>query len=424
MDTKEIEIPVVQLEQRGLLLYQGKITARELLETWDVKRFKEEYFAPGATPSGYQREAQNRAKDISTYVRECQIPLIPSLLLAVKEPKFEEFERGYGVLKIPKKEGALIVIDGQHRGLGFDWIRDSIKERKRLFPVLAKGKAKKLEDKEISELEALLDFELPATFIDSETAARVATERADKPLLKRELHKAELDEDDIERVFFFVINKTQKSIPPSLKDVLMYTIASAGINGIPIIAKERWRTEAVPLVRDLRYDRDSPLYGVIAITGRKGAGQQVRLATFVSSLKPLIQENKKFYDTEREQQLQYLKAYWRVIKEMYPHAFREDRAKDYLILRSLSVYALNRLANDVFDWCHGDKAKVPSEDDIRKYLKPLEDFDWLRKTSPIAAFGGQKGADEAYKVLLTELSKGGVKEAKSKLQPLESFLGG
>jgi len=418
-----IEVPAVRLEQRGLILYQGKIKARELLELWDVKRFKEEYLSPGATPAGYQREAEMRAKDISTYVRECQIPLVPSLLLAAKELEFEEFERGFGVLKIPKKQGVVTVIDGQHRGLGFEWIQNSIREHMRLFPTVTKGKERKLEDKAISELEELLDFELPATFIDGKTAAKVATEKIDKSILQRELRKAKLSEDDIERVFFFVINKTQKSIPPSLKDALMYLIAYSGIGGIPIIAKERWRAEGVPLVRDLHYDKDSPLYGLINLVGRKGAQQPVKLNTFVSSLEPLILKNEKFYKIGKDRQSRYLEAYWRVIREMFPYAFREDRIREYLVLRSLTVYALNRLANDVFNWCQEDGVEVPSENDIRKYLGPLRDFDWSKGKSPIAGFGGQKGVDEAYKKLLEELRKGGIEKAKSILEPLQSLVG-
>ena len=420
-DKEMIEIPVVRVQQQNLVLYQGKMKAKELLELWDIKTFKEEYLMGESAPRGYQREAEDRAKQISTYVRECQVPLVPSILLAVKGPQFEPFEHDYGVLRIPREVNAVTVIDGQHRGLGFDWIRHSIQERKRLFPTLAKGEGKKLEDKAISLLEELLEFELPVTFVDSEGAAKVATEMIDKSVLERELHKSELNADDIERVFFFVINKTQKAVNPSLKDVLMYTIASAGIDGIPIIAKERWRTEAVPVVRDLHFDKESPLYGQINLIGRRGAQQPVRLNTFVSSLGPLFAKNEVFSELEREKQLGYLKAYWSVLKEMYPRAFREDTRKNYLVLRSLSVYALNRLANDVFNWCREDGTKMPSEDHIKKFLSPLMDFNWSRERSPIAAFGGQKGVDEAYKLLLKKLSEGGVKKATRLLQPLLSY---
>jgi hypothetical protein len=411
-----IEVPVVKLQQRGLILYQGSIRARDLLDIWDVKRFQEEYLRSGGP--GYQREeAEDRAKHIATYVQECQVPLIPSLLLAVKKFEFEEFERGYGVLKIPRREGTVTIIDGQHRGLGFDWIRRSITERKRLFPATSKQQARKLEDAVLTEWESLLDFELPATFVDSTTAAKIASQKVDKDILQRELGKTELEDDDIERVFFFVINKTQKGINPSLKDALMYLIASAGIKGIPVIEDVRWRADVVPLVRDLHYDRDSPLFGLINLIGRKGTQEPVKLNTFVSSLKPLALQNQEFIKLERDKKLQYLKAYWEVIKEMFPYAFMKDKVKEYLILRSISVYALNRLANDVFNWCWDDKKELPSVDDIRKYIEPLKGFDWSKK-SQIAAFGGQKGVDEAYKLLLRKLREGNIKKASERLQLL------
>ena len=423
MDEEIIEIPVVRLEQRGIVLYQGKIKARELLDTWDVKRFEEDYLRPETAPPGYQREVEKRAGEIATYVRECQIPLIPAVLLSVKGAAFEEFERGFGVLRIPKpkEEGEknIYVIDGQHRGYGFHRIRTSIADRLRYFPTTAEEKRRKLFEEELTELESLLDFELPATFIDGETAAKIATERIDKSILERELGKTELTADDVERVFFFVINKTQKAIKPALKDVLMYLIASAGINGIPIIEREWWRKEAVPLVRDLHYDRDSPLCGLISLIGRRGAPEPVKLNTFVKSLQPLIEKNDEFQRLAREKQLQYLKAYWTIVREMFEYAFKKEKIKDYLVLRSLSVYALNRLANDVFNWCREDGVEVPSEDDMRKYLTPLRGFDWRSETSPVAGLGGEKGVRKAYELLLTKLSEGGVDKATRQLQRLE-----
>jgi hypothetical protein len=421
MSKKEmLEIPVVKLEQRGLVLYQGKIKARELLDAWDVKRFEEDYLRGPSAPPGYQREVEKRAEEIATYVRECQIPLIPSLLLSVKGAEFKEFERGFGILRVPKGQKSIYVIDGQHRGYGFHHILRSIADRLRYFPTTAEEKRRKLFENEIKELEFLLDFELPATFIDGDVAAKVATERVDKSIVERELGKTALSSDDVERVFFFVINKTQKAIKPALKDVLMYLIASAGINGIPIIEREWWRKEAVPLVRDLHYDRDSPLCGLISLIGRRGAAEPVKLNTFVKSLQPLIEKNDEFQKLGREKQLKYLKTYWTVIKEMYGDAFRKERIKDYLVLRSLSVYALNRLANDVFNWCRKDGIELPSEDDVRRYIGPLKSFDWRSDSSPVMGLGGEKGVREAYRRLLQELSNAGIEKAARQLEILES----
>jgi hypothetical protein len=413
---EEIEIPVVKLQQEELLLYQGKLRARDLLELWDVKRFKEENLTVRGT--GYQRqEDESRAQEIEDYVTDCQLPLIPSILVAVRNPKFEQLQPGCGVLKIPRKKGSVFIIDGQHRGMGFDSIRESLDMEKRLAMTLTKDRDKADAKTKILELERLLDFELPTTFVDSEVAAKIAAVKIDK---SKTMDNKELTADDVERVFFFVINRTQKSVNPSLKDALQYLIQSGGIEGIPIIAKEKWRTGAVPLVRDLNFNSDSPLRRLINLIGRRGAQEPVKLNTFVSSLKPLIYRNKRFgTELEYGQRLKYLNEYWTVMKELFAGAF--DKPREYLLLRSLSVYALNRLANDVFDWCQANGAKVPTRQEIRKYLNPLEDIDWSRN-GDMSGLGGHDGAIRAYRILLDKLIKKGIKEAKVSLDRLDQGL--
>ncbi len=403
---EKIEVPVIRLGQKGLVLYQGKLKARDLLDLWDVKKFKDEHLQHPSISPGYQRETENRANKIATYVVECEIPLIPSILVSLRKGEFEELERDYGFLRIPREKGAIYVIDGQHRCMGFDLLKRSIEgERK---PLLQAGG------------ESLLDYEVPVTFIDARKAADLATEKIDKSILERELGRDKLREEDVERVFFFITNKTQKSLQATLKDVNMYFIASAGIKGIPIIEEQRWRADTVPIVRDLRYDPDSPLYGLIRIVGPTGAQRTIRFSSFISSLEDLMRKNERFASLDRQQQVQYLKRYWGVLRGMFPLAFREDRTKDFLILRTISVYALNRLANDIFNWCQENGPKVPTEAEIQKHLKPLAGFDWSRENSPIAAFGGQKGAEQTYILLLKKLAEGGNEKAKKRLESLEA----
>jgi hypothetical protein len=412
----EIGIPVVKLQQRELLLYQGKLKAKELLEIWDVKRFKEENLTVRGT--GYQRqEDERRAQEIEDYVTNCQIPLVPSILVAVRSPKFEQIQPGLGVLKLPRKKGAAFIIDGQHRGMGFDSIVESIKIEKQLAATLAKDKDKASARTKILELEDLLEFELPTTFVDSEAAAKTAAAKIDK---SKTMDNKPLTADDVERVFFFVINRTQKSVNPSLKDALEYLIQSGGIRGIPVITKEIWRTEAVPLVRDLNFNPGSPLRKLINLSGRRGAQEPVKLNTFVSSLKPLIVKNGRFgKELDKEQQLKYLNEYWAVLRELFASAF--DKPKEYLLLRSLSVYALNRLASDVFDWCQNNGVRIPTRQEIKKYLSLLKGMDWTRN-GDMAGLGGQKGATRAYGILLKKLIKNGIKEAELSLTYLEQGL--
>ncbi len=86
-------------------------------------------------------------------------------------------------------------------------------------------------------------------------------------------------------------------------------------------------------------------------------------------------------------------------------------------MRAIGVYSLNWLANDVFNWCHAEGIKLPSEKDIEIWLEPLKAFDWTRK-SPIAAYGGMRGVQEAYKLLLAVLANGGKEKALLSLKEM------
>jgi hypothetical protein len=259
-------------------------------------------------------------------------------------------------------------------------------------------------------LQRLRDYELPVVFIDSSQASREIKTLADPNI--------PLNERDIERVVFFIVNKTAKSISPSLKDALAYRIKAAGISGIPIIEKKQWRQTAtkIALVLFRNGHQGSPFSGLMKITGieqriTRGTGRPLTLSAFVTSLDRLIQDE-KFMKESYEDQLAFVSTYWRVVKAVRPEGFSD--AKNYMVLKSMGVYALNRLARDVFEWCNTKNMK-PDEKNIRKFIEPLKDFDWSKKTSPLADFGGQKGVKASHKLLLKTLAKKGIDEAKESL---------
>src|SRR5207245_253708 len=118
-------------------------------------------------------------------------------------------------------------------------------------------------------LQALKDYELPVVFIDSSQAAReikLKTKPEDPDVAGPNLP---LNERDIERVVFFIVNKTAKGISPSLKDALAYKIKAAGIGGIPIIEEKPWRYVAtkISLVLFRNGRVGSPFTGLMKITG-------------------------------------------------------------------------------------------------------------------------------------------------------------
>ncbi len=97
---------------------------------------------------------------------------------------------------------------------------------------------------------------------------------------------------------------------------------------------------------------------------------------------------------------------------MFPATFDEKTRKEFLILRTTSIYALNYLSNDVYSWCVNDGFDPFELESIKKFLDPLNDFDWNKKTSPFAFLGGGKGVRKAHDVLLNVLSDKGISQAR------------
>jgi len=410
-EAETIKVPVISFEQKGVRNFVGVMKAKDILDVWQVDRFIENQ----AIFRGYQRQdEENRMREVYRYVEECQIPIIPAILVSVRRgAKFTETNENTGILEIPRVWGVLEIIDGQHRVGGFHVI-------KRLIEGERIGRRRAAEE-EISKLKQLLDFDIPVHFIDAESCVKrmesVVTPEVKENML-RELNKEEFGPEDIERVHFFVINKTQKAIRPSLKDTLAYLIYASGMRGIPIIEKEKWKaTIATPLTLDLHFNSDSPLRGMINISGAKGLRRAVQLASFVASLKPLA-ENENFINMSGEERLAFLKAYWQTVKNLLPAAFEEDTRKDYLILRTIGVRVLNQLASDVLNWCLAKGIKEPTENDLIAYLEPIKKFDWKRDTSPIAGYGGMKGVRMAYIDILEFLGNNGVEEAAERFKEL------
>ncbi len=87
--------------------------------------------------------------------------------------------------------------------------------------------------------------------------------------------------------------------------------------------------------------------------------------------------------------------------ELFEDAFTNP--EEYILLRAFGVYAANELASDLWDWLSAEGLE-PTQKNIAKFVAPLGEFDWRAETSPLKGLGGQQGASEAYKVLLSGLA--------------------
>lgn len=391
-DPKEtLSLTVVKLRQKDLTLYTGKMKAKDLLRLYAVFGFEEE------TLDGYQRDLYERkVNDLYGYLLDCPIAVMPGLFISIRDgSKFiprvnlesNEKDEDLGKLEIPIRKGALWIIDGQHRMGGFEKVLANI------------GQFQGNNSLEEDSFYDLMDYELPVTFIDSKEAIEVVNHS----------EGTELTPIDIERMAFFIFNKTQNRLSPSLKDTLQYCIKTSGMNGVPIIERESWRVDATAIAIDFNILNDSPFYSKINISGQRGLNRPIQLNSFVSSLKPLF-GNQEFSQLHKSEKKEFLLQYWKAIKKMNESAFSDERYRNYLLLKAFGVYTLNHLCLEYVKLCSEKGFDFLDESNIETFINRIEGFDWSKATSPIAHFGGMGGVREALNILLDYLYKRKVRE--------------
>jgi len=387
----KLKINVIRLNQKGMPLYIGKVTAKELLLLATFDHWRD------SALEGYQREKfQHKTSEIRKYLEGCPISIIPAVLASFRDAIYQPMNDDFGILEVPLRPGIISILDGQQRTGGFEEIYREIKR-------IQTRRNLENQDELIQKCLDLLNFDVPIVFVDSQSII--------KKLRKDSHNETNVKATELEGAFFFIINKTQKPVNPSLKDELAYKTLKAGITGIPVIEKEKWRTEIVPVVNELNKD-SSPLEGLINLGGATSNGRPVPLFSFVSSLKPLF-DNNHFKMLDFDQKRIFLTNYWGCIREMFPYGFDLKTQKEYLLLRTTSIYAFNYLSNDVYSWCIDEGIDPFSSNSIKKFIQPLDDFDWNKKTSPFAFLGGGKGVRKAHEVLLNVLSEKGITPAKN-----------
>lgn len=377
-----IRINVIRVNQKRMPIFTGKIKASQLLILATFDHWKENRM------EGYQRELfKEKAREIKTYVENCTIAIVPSLLVSFREGRFTPISGDFGTLEIPVRPGAIALLDGQQRTGGFEEI----------FRIV-RGLRLKEDTSNFKEITnkyvELMNFELPIVLVDSNSIS--------KKLRQTSLKAERIKPVDVERAFFFIINKTQKPVNPSLKDQLAYQTINAGITGVPVIEKQRWRTEIVPIANGLN-NENSPLKGLLNLGGLTGLKKAIPLSSFISSLRPLFVTNKRFCALSFEEKKKFLTTYWGAIKDTFPQAFSEETKKEHLLTKTVGIFSLNYLASDIFNKCMEKGLDPLQKESAINFMKNLKEFDWNIKTSPLAFLGGKKGVKRAYEILLEML---------------------
>jgi DGQHR domain-containing protein len=398
--TDTIEVQSIRLVQKGIEMYVGKMKVEDILNLYELDKFKEEEL------EGYQRERyEERTSELVGYIEKSPLAVMPAILVGLRETDFYPVKGDLGVLKIKRKKGALWIIDGQHRIGGFSKIREQFYFSKSLGASLFSN---------------LMEYEFPVVFVDSKGAAEKVKEKGQK-------QASPLSAEDIEKTIFFVVNKTQRGISPSLKDALLYTIKTSGIEGLSIVDKEGWRILGAQIGITLNCKETSPLRSKINVSGQRNSGKPIQLNSFVSSLETLFKD-KEFAGLPIETKIDFLEGFWSSIKALIPEAFGSIEKKKYeeefgrryssnigkksdkkkgeiqsenrsLLLTALSIYTLHRIARDLLHSAFRKGMDPRQPEFFNSTLNPIKSFDWRAKTSPLSALGGMKGVSKAYDLL-------------------------
>ncbi len=399
-----IDVKAIRLTQKNIDMYIGKMKVSDILSLYELDKFREEQL------EGYQRERyEERTSQLVEYLEKSPLAVMPALLVGLRKTNFVILDGDFGELRIDRKKGSLWIIDGQHRIGGFSKIQEQF-----YF-------AESLGAKAFSDL---MNFEMPIVFIDSDGAAqKVNSKEINNPL----------DAEDIEKTIFFIVNKTQRGISPSLKDALSYSIKTSGIEGLSLVDKEGWRIVGAEIGITLNLKETSPLRGKINVSGQRNSGKPLQLNSFVSSLEFLFKD-KEFSSLPVVDKIGFLEAYWLALKELFPqelephetqkelkeefgHRFasnigrkakkdcgkkRAEKEK-YLLLSALGVYVVHRIAKDVLHAALQQGVNYREKEFFIKELDPIKSFDWSAKTSTLSALGGMKGVSKAYELLSQQL---------------------
>lgn len=373
VNNKNLVIPVLRFTQKGLPLFIGKIRPAELLILSSVNQWNEDKL------DGYQRERiRDKNREIKEFLKNCDLPIVPPIIASIKQSSFIPMMEDSGNIEIPILPGNIALIDGQQRTGGFSELFYEIRSEIK--------KSTEQQENVIALFHEFLKFEIPILFIDPLLIIKKLREKNTLSNIKP---------IDIERAFFFIINKTQKPVSSSLNDELAYLIISTGITGIPILNKKKWRAELVPVVNELNRE-GSPLYKLINLGGSNGLQRPIPLTSFVSSLKPLY-DNSVFKNYSQNEKVQYLKVYWEAVKKVFPEAFKQS--KQYLLTKTIGMYPMNSLSADILVKILEDGKNPLSQEDVYSYVVLLKDIDWSVDTSKFAYFIGKKGTNQGYKLL-------------------------
>ena len=191
-----------------------------------------------------------------------------------------------------------------------------------------------------------------------------------------------------ERDVFAVINGKAKGLSSSLLDFISAKSLGSDLGKI---------SPALFIALGLNNDPSSPWCGKLDLGGDRTVGTKriASLRTMHQAAARLIKEAKPSASLPAEVLLAHAVSFWRAVVMTLPTQWANDRR--HMLTKGIGVYALMSLAGLFVRECGGQPITVDY------FVAKLSDFvdqvDWSNH-GPLEGFGGAKGADLAFKMIL------------------------
>lgn len=191
-----------------------------------------------------------------------------------------------------------------------------------------------------------------------------------------------------ERDVFAVINGKAKGLSSSLLDFISAKSLGNDLGKI---------SPALFIALGLNNDPESPWCGKLDLGGDRTVGTKriASLRTMHQAAARLLKEAKPAAGVPAEVLLGHAVSFWRAVVMTLPTQWANDRR--HMLTKGIGVYALMSLAGLLIRECVGQPITVDY------FVAKLSDFvdqvDWSNH-GPLEGFGGAKGADMAFKMIL------------------------
>lgn len=363
-----LTLPALALRQNGYKIYITGIRAEDLEGFTEIDHYNPK-IEPDAPDQGYQRkEDMPRVKKLGNWLRK-QIEekvgvLMPTAILTSTRDSKVDYNEGTRSITLHRTK-PLYVVDGQHRRAG---LRYAIYEK---------------------SLDQLRDFEMPLVIVENLTR-----------------------EEEMQQ--FAVVNGTQKGVRTDLVNMILTQLAS--VKGDDFIdEKDQWKVVVSRTIALLNEERDGPWTDRIVMPNEKTHTraeknadpnlenvQLVRATSFMTSLRPIYEYLKQYYDSknlgseERAEELTaVVSAFWRAIRKMNPEAF--STPGEYVLQKTPGIFALHRMCARLLPVMH----MATREWDLDNFFATLEPCTelgdpeyWNAEHGEAAKYGSMKGFAE------------------------------